>query len=60
MNAKKCQLLVTNCEEDVTAFIDKEIIKGSKPVELLGMNIDNKLDFQKYVSAICNKVSQIT
>ena len=29
MNAKKCQLLVTNREEDVTAFIDEEIIKGS-------------------------------
>ena len=57
MNAKKCQLIVTNHEEDVTAFIDEEIIKGSKSVKLLGINIDNKLDFNKHVSTICNKVS---
>ena len=57
MNAKKCQLLVTNHENDVTAIIDEEIITGSKSVKLLGINIDNKLDFNKHVSTICNKVS---
>ena len=57
MNAKKCQLLVTNHAKDVTAIIDEEIITGSKSVKLLGINIDNKLDFNKHVSTICNKVS---
>ena len=57
MNAKKCQLLVTNHEEDVTINIEEEIIKGSKSVKLLGINIDNKLDFNKHVLTICNKVS---
>ena len=57
MNADKCHLLVTNHDEHLTAVIDGEIIKGSKTVKLLGINIDNELNFNIHVSSICNKVS---
>ena len=57
MNADKCHLLITNHEEDVSVVIDGEIIKGEKSVKLLGINIDNKLDFNNHVSNLCKKVS---
>ena len=36
----------------------KELIKGSKSVKLLGITIDNNLNFNEHVSNICDKVSQ--
>lgn len=58
MNPDKCHLLVTNHDDDVSITVDREIIVGSKSVKLLGLNIDNKLDFTEHVSKICGKVSQ--
>ena len=57
MNADKCHLLITNHDKDVSINIDGEIIKGSKYVKLLGLYIDNKLDFNEHISKICRKVS---
>ena len=45
MNADKCQLLITNHEEQVTIKIDGESVSDKKWFKLLGINIDNKLDF---------------
>ena len=58
MNADKSQLLVTKNDENISLNIDDEIIKGSKSVKLLGVTIDNKLDFSEHVSNICKKVSK--
>ena len=49
MNADKCQLLITNHEEQVSIKIDSESISGKKWVKLLGIKIDNKLDFNEHV-----------
>ena len=57
MNLDKCQLLITNHEEDVSATIEGEIIKCKKSIKLLGINIDNKLCFNEHISKICKKVS---
>ena len=57
MNADKCKLLITNHEEDISAIIVGQSIKCSKSVKLLGINMDNKLDFNIHVSNICKKVS---
>ena len=57
MNPDKCHLLVTNHDDDVSVTVDQEIILGSKSVKLLGLNIDNKLDFKEHVSKLCGKVS---
>ena len=55
MNADKCQLLITNHEEQVEIKIDGELISGRKWVKLLGVKIDNKLDFNEHVSSICKQ-----
>ena len=57
MNTDKCKLLVTNHNEDISITIQGETIKGSNSVKLLGVNLDNKLDFNDHVSKICSKVS---
>ena len=55
MNADKCQLLITKHEEQVEIKIDGELISGRKWVKLLGVKIDNKLDFNEHVSSICKQ-----
>ena len=57
MNAEKCNLLVTKHDGNVFVDVEKEIIECSKAVKLLGVTIDNKLDFTEHVSKICNKAS---
>ena len=39
-------------------MIEKELIKASKSVKLLGITIDNKLNFNEHVTKVCDKVSQ--
>ena len=57
MNADKSHLLVTKLDDNVFIKVDREIIEGSKTVKLLGITIDNQLDFTEHVSKICKKVS---
>ena len=47
VNDDKCHLLVTNHDEDISLMIGKEPIKISKSVKLLGITIDNKLNFNE-------------
>ena len=58
MNADKCHLLITKHKENVSATIDGHTIPASKSVTLLGVQIDNNLDFNEHVSNICKKVSK--
>ena len=53
----KCHLLISNHDEDVSAIMGKELIKGKTSVKLLGITIDNKLNFEEHVSKLCQKVS---
>ena len=57
LNEDKCHLLITKHDEDVFASIGNEIINGSTSVKLLGITIDNKLNFEEHVSNRCKKVS---
>ena len=57
MNAEKCKLLITNHADDISAIISGESITCRKSVKLLGINIDNKLDFNIHISGLCKKVS---
>ena len=57
LNADKCHLLVSNHDEDASIIINNEIVEGSKSVKLLGVKIDNKVNFNEHVTNICNKVS---
>ena len=57
MNADKCKLLITNHETDVCIPVDGHDIAAQKTVKLLGITIDNKLEFKEHLSNICKKVS---
>ena len=57
MNIDKCHLFITNHQDEVSANIEGEIIEGSKSVKLLGVYIDNKLDFNDHVSNLCKKAT---
>ena len=44
--------------DNVSAKIGSEIITASESVKLLGIIIDNKLNFNEHISKLCKKVSQ--
>ena len=52
MNADKCKLLVSENAENVSIVIDGHTIIGTDCVKLLGVNIDNKLDFNHHVTKL--------
>ena len=56
-NANKCHLLLS-CNNDLEANIGDAIIKSSDSEKLLGVTIDNKLNFEKHVNNLCTKASQ--
>ena len=57
MNPDKCKLLITNHDKCTSITIDNEVIECSKSVKLLGITIDNILDFREHVTKLCKKVS---
>ena len=56
-NNDKCHLLIINNDNSSINIGEEEII-GSKSVKLLGITIDNKLNFNKHVTNICIKANQ--
>ena len=58
LNADKCNLLISNHDEDASIIINNEIIEGNKSVKLLGIKIDNEVKFKEHVTSLCQKVSQ--
>ena len=57
MNADKCHLLISNRDNDVSMILENEVIECNRSVKLLGVTIDNKLDFAEHISKLCKKVS---
>ena len=57
MNPDKSQLLITKHNNNVLIKVDNEMIENSKTVKLLGITIDNQLNFTEHVTQICNKAS---
>ena len=59
LNTDKCHLLISgNKNEHIWAKVGNEKILESKPVNLLGITIDNKLKFNEHVTNICMKASR--
>ena len=56
-NAAKSNLLVSN-GKCTSIKIGNETIKGNKFVKLLGVTIDNKVNFTEHINVICKKASQ--
>ena len=58
LNADKCHLLISSHSKDIEMNVGKEIIECENSVKLLGITLDNKLNFNEHVSNICKKASQ--
>ena len=58
LNTDKCHLLVSNHKDCVFINAGDDIIECENSVKLLGVTIDNKLNFNDQVSIICKKASQ--
>ena len=56
-NPDKYHFLLTG-ENEQTLSINDVLIKSSKVEKILGITIDNKLNFQTHTNNLCNKVSQ--
>ena len=56
-NEDKCHLLVIN-QENVSVTLGNENISCSATAELLGIKIDDKLNFNEHVSTLCKKGNQ--
>ena len=56
-NPGKCHLLLST-EENCHAVIGNHNIENSKQQKLLGILLDNKLNFEKHISNLCTKASQ--
>ena len=57
MMTKKCHLIVVN-NDNAMLKISNENLAACKSVELLGVKIDNNLDFKEHVTKFCKKGSQ--
>ena len=58
LNADKCHLLISHHSKGILINVEDEIIECSSSVKLLGVTIDNKLNFDEHVSKLCKKASQ--
>ena len=55
-NSDKCHLIIVN-NQDNNIKIGKDIITSKTSVKLLGVTIDNKLNFNEHVDNICKKAN---
>ena len=54
-NVDKCHFILST-DELFSINIDNEVIKNSNNKKLLGINLNNKVDFDTHVAKICNRV----
>ena len=55
LNADTCHLLMSHHSKDILINVEDEIIECGSSVKLLGVTIDNKLNFDQHVSKLCKK-----
>ena len=57
-NEDKCHLLMSNPSGDLSIKVGNEIISNSHEVKLLGITINNSLNFDTHVAKLCKKANQ--
>ena len=58
LNEDKCHLLVANQSEDKSIRLGKETVVSSRSVELLGVKIDEHLNFNEHIKKLCKKATR--
>ena len=58
LNPSKCHLLVPKHSDESFLRVGNETIKAKSSVKLLGLNIDQNLNFNEHVTTLCKKASQ--
>ena len=58
MKPNKFHLLLNSCDTSIAASINGNSICNESYVELLGITIDNELNFNKHVSGLCVQASK--
>jgi len=56
-NDDKCHLFVAN-HNNMPVKIGKDTIEATDTVDLLGLTIDNKLEFKIYIQRLCKKANK--
>ena len=57
-NAGKSELILNTTNEDIYITVLNQRIYNSNSAKILGIVFDNKLEFEKYISKICNEASK--
>ena len=57
MNVEKCHLLITSQNDNISTTINGINILNKKSVKLLGIKIDNDLNFKEHILDLCNKAN---
>ena len=58
LNADKCHLLISNHSRGIVINVEEERIECETSVKLIGVTLDNKLNFNDHVSNICKNANQ--
>ena len=59
LNARKCQFMcLGNNTENKTFLFHNILMENSKEQKIIGVIIDNKLNFKSHISELCKKASQ--
>ena len=56
-NGDKCHLLISG-QNNMSVKLNTDVIQSSESVELLGITINNKLDFDQHTQRLCSKANQ--
>ena len=59
-NSNKSDLLLNSFDTSLVASINGNLISNEKYVELLGITIDNEMNFNKHVSGLCMQAIECT
>ena len=57
-NEDKCKLLISKTDDKIALLVGSQIVNSSHNEKLLGITIDNNLNFKEHVSNLCKKSSQ--
>ena len=57
-NADKCHLIVINPKEDISVKLGNELVSNSHSVDLLGIKVDDNLNFTEHITKLCKRGSQ--